>query len=87
MEPTLEELLRAYKTDFPQEVRDLAETFCNATTRLANAPANAPRALTDEMRHRAAAHGIRDEDLAAAVAQYTRIEALAESSHLQKSRG
>ncbi len=84
MQETLEDLLTTYQTEFPQQVRDLAETFSVSTTRVVQAPRDAPPRLTNEFRLRAKEHGISEEDLAAAIAMYSRIEALAEANHRQK---
>lgn len=79
MSETLEALMRDYKANFSQEVRDLAETFCGSTTRLSVAGEPEPRQLTADFLRQARAHGIDREVLSQAVALYSRIEALAEA--------
>ncbi|RYH50419.1 MAG: hypothetical protein EON54_15575 [Alcaligenaceae bacterium] len=81
MTETLDSLMRAYKETFAQEVRDLAETFCGATTRLGSATRIEARPLTPAITAAARARGISVETLAQAVEQYVRIEALAEAAH------
>ncbi|WP_371435072.1 hypothetical protein [Polaromonas sp.] len=81
MQENISDLLRSYHADFSQQVRELAETFCFHTTRLGQAPPEAPHELTEEFRFRAKAHGVSEPDLKAAVARYVRIEALAESAY------
>ena len=81
MTSPLESLMFDYRSTFAQEVRDLAETFCGATTRLGNRQNIESRPLTPAIREAARSRGIAAEELARAVDQYTRIEALAEEAY------
>jgi hypothetical protein len=79
MAETLEVLMRDYRSNYSQEVRDLAETLCGSTTRLSTAGEQRPRAPTAELHRQAHLHGIDVEVLSRAVAHYSEIEALAEA--------
>lgn len=81
MEPTFEAMLASYVERYPQEVRDLAETFCATTTRLGHHMATQPLALTADARAQALSRGVDVDLLAGAVADYSIIEMRAESMH------
>lgn len=84
MEPSFQELLARYVERYPQEVRDLAETFCASTTRLGHHMVTQPTALTAEARAQALDRGVSVELLANAVADYSAIEMRAEA--MQRDR-
>lgn len=81
MDTSFQELLSSYVERYPQEVRDLAETFCASTTRLGHHMVTQPMALTGEVKAQALQRGLDVELVANAVADYSAIEARAESMH------
>ena|ERR1700712_799702 len=82
---SIERLLEDYAARYSQQVRDLAETFSAATTRLGNARGDPSAALADDVRASARKHGVDPESLLAAVADYAVIESRSEALH--RSRG
>lgn len=81
LEPTLEQRMSAYLADYPQDVRDLAETFCSATTRLKGQQGRTTPELSADIRSTAMARGIPVDVLRSAVDAFSRIEAEAEAQH------
>ncbi len=79
MQDAITELLAVYTAEYPQNVRDVAETLCGSTTRLPGRNSIVSRLLNDSLRQTARKHGIDAETLAAAVAAYSEIEERAES--------
>ena len=86
MDTSFQELLSAYVARYPQEVRDLAETFCASTTRLGHHMVT-PMALTADVKAQALQRGLSVELLAGAVADYSAIEMRAESMQRDRSKG
>ena len=87
MDTSFQELLSSYVARYPQEVRDLAETFCASTTRLSHHMVTQPMALTADVKAQALQRGLSVELLADAVADYSAIETRAESMQRDRSKG
>lgn len=84
-QPSIEELLHGYAARYPQQIRDLAETFSAATTRLGNAQGDPSTALAEDVRASARKHRVDAEMLLAAVADYAVIESRSEALHRARS--
>ncbi|VWX57258.1 conserved hypothetical protein [Burkholderiales bacterium 8X] len=80
MSSELEALLAAYTSDFPQKVRDVAETLCAETTHMPHRQTGTSRLKPAELQRTASKHGIEVEMLASAVAAYSQIEERAVAS-------
>ena len=85
MEPTIEELMATYAAKYPSNVRDLAETFCVATTRFGDREDIISRVDREGLRRSAVKRGVDPDVLTAAVADYSAIERQAEV--MQRARG
>lgn len=87
MDTSFQDLLSSYVARYPQEVRDLAETFCASTTRLSHHAATPqPTTLTADARARALERGVNVELLASAIADYSAIEMRAESMQRDRNK-
>ena len=86
MNPSFDDLLSAYVGEYPQTVRDVAETFCASTTRLGGHAAIPMQPPMAEIRRCALAKGIDADMLGAAVAAYARVESSAEAMQRAMAR-
>ncbi|CAN5699291.1 hypothetical protein BH11PSE13_BH11PSE13_36500 [soil metagenome] len=84
-EASIEQLLDAYASRYPQQIRDLAETFSAATTRLGNAQGDPSAAFADDVRASARKHRVDADMLLAAVADYVVIETRSEALHRSRT--
>ncbi|RYE74978.1 MAG: hypothetical protein EOO80_16105 [Oxalobacteraceae bacterium] len=82
---TLEQLMADYAAGYSQEVRDLAETLCASTTRLA-VHGEAVRPSLHDVRRTALERGIDEAELVRAVNDYAQIETAAEARYKQAGR-
>ncbi|MDB5826332.1 MAG: hypothetical protein JWQ73_552 [Variovorax sp.] len=80
----IEDLLQGYAARYPQQIRDLAETFSSATTRLGNAQGDPLAALAEDVRASARKHKVDAAMLLAAVSDYAVIESRSEA--MQRAR-
>ena len=79
MTTSVEDLMRAYVSKYPQEVREVVETFAAGPTRLSGAHKISPMSEAG-VRAIALRQGVDAEALISAVIDYAEIEALAEQS-------
>lgn len=82
---TLEQMMADYAARYSQEVRDLAETLCASTTRLA-VQGEAMRPSLPDVRRTALERNIDEAELAGAVHDYAQIETAAEARYKQAGR-
>jgi len=72
MEEALVDRLERYRAQYPQAIRDVAETFCASTTRLQ--AAGAPLATPDAVILIANRHAVDAKLLHAAIGEYAQID-------------
>ena len=82
MEQALADQLERYRSQYPQAIRDLAETYCSSTTRLG--AAGAPVATPDAVMLIANRHEVDAKLLGAAIAEYSQIDAAMQVDALRK---
>jgi hypothetical protein len=82
---SIEQLLEGYAARYTQQIRDLAETFSAATTRLGSAQGDPSTALADDVRAGARKHRVDADLLLAAVADYAVIESRSEALHRSRA--
>lgn len=82
MEEALADRLERYRAQYPQAIRDLAETFCSSTTR--SQAAGAPLATPDALMLIANRHEVDAKLLHAAIGEYSQIDAAMHREALRK---
>lgn len=80
-ESSVQQLLDSYTARYPEQIRDLAETFSAATTRLGHAQGNPSAVLVDDVRSSARKNRVDADLLLAAVDEYAVIESRSEALH------
>ncbi len=86
MEHTISELLETYTSRYPEHLRDVAQAYCGATTRLGSIGGAALQVSREDVRTIAQDQGVDIDALRSAIADYSTIEGRSIAMHLLQGR-
>lgn len=86
MEHTISELLETYSSKYSEHLRDLAQAYCGATTRLGGVDGAALHVSREDVRAIAQEQKVDVDTLRCAIADYSIIEGRSVAMHLLQGR-